>query len=86
MLREIEALRKEGVKVEVQDEWIDKLWLRTGKYAYIYIVEVSPTQRRLGTTVYHYLKGEGSEHYKSLERRCIALGVQEVHIYLERRT
>jgi hypothetical protein len=78
LLSEIAALRAEGVEVEVRNEWIDKLWPRAGKYAFILIVDVSPTQRRLGTDVYHYLKGEGSEHYRLLEDRCYALGVEYV--------
>ena len=78
ILREIQALAAEGAHVPIKSEWIDRIWLRTGDHAFINFVEVSPTHRQLGSRVYEYAKGEGSEHYESLERRCLELGVKDV--------
>jgi hypothetical protein len=81
MLKEIDALRAEGVQVwGIRDAWIDHIWMRTPYGADIHYAEVSPTQRQLGHTTYEYLKGEGREHYKSLERRCLDLGVKNVDL------
>ncbi|MEX2317725.1 MAG: hypothetical protein WD669_11275 [Pirellulales bacterium] len=78
MLKEINALRTEGVIVDVKNDWIDRLWLRTGQYAWVHIVEVSPEKRQLGSKVYEFRNGDGSEPYQSLEQRCYALGVKDV--------
>jgi hypothetical protein len=81
MLQEIADLRAQHVEVNVSDEWIDQLWLRTWNPARIQYVVISPTQRQVASQVFEYAVGvtnEGSKFYDALEERCHALGVTDV--------
>jgi hypothetical protein len=81
MLQEVAYLKAQHVEVNVRDEWIDQLWLRTRNHARIQYVVISPTQRQLASQVFEYAAGvsnEGTKFYDALEERCHALGVTDV--------
>jgi hypothetical protein len=85
MWTEIQSLRTEGVVVTPKKDWVDRVWLRVEDLAVIYSADESLGVRRLGSKLYNWAKGEGVEHYASLERRCQRLGTKQPALMILRK-